>query len=60
MKSGKRDRMEGSAKELKGTIKQEWARATDNPGKHLEGTKDRAMGKFQRKTGEIKRDVMRE
>ena len=60
MKSGMRDKIEGSAKEMKGRTKQEWARATGDPQKHVEGSKDRAAGKFQKKSGEIKRDIMRE
>lgn len=60
MKSGIRDKMEGSAKEAKGAAKQAWAKAAGDPQKHVEGSKDRASGKFQQKTGEIKRDIMRE
>ena len=60
MKSGLRDQAEGAVKEAKGRAKQKWAKAVGAPDKHIEGTVDRAMGKFQKKTGEIKRDTMRE
>ena len=60
MKSGIRDQVEGTAKETKGKGKQTWARATGDPAKHVEGAKDRLAGKIQKKTGQIKRDTMRE
>ena len=60
MKSGVRDQVEGAAKEAKGAAKQKIAKATGNPQQSVEGAVDRAEGKFQQKTGQIKRDVMRE
>jgi uncharacterized protein YjbJ (UPF0337 family) len=60
MKSGIRDQVEGTAKEVKGAAKQEVARRTGDPQKAVEGAADRAAGKFQKKTGQIKRDVMRD
>lgn len=59
MKSGIRDQAEGAVKEAKGKVKQKWARAAGAPDKHLEGAVDRAAGKLQKKTGQIKRDTMR-
>ena len=60
MKSGLRDQIEGTAKEAKGIVKQKIARETGDPQTALKGKVDEAKGKFQRKTGEIKRDAMRE
>jgi uncharacterized protein YjbJ (UPF0337 family) len=60
MKSGIRDQAEGAMKEVKGQAKQKWAKTTGDPAKHVEGAKDRALGKIQQKTGQIKRDTMRE
>ena len=60
MKSGMRDQVEGVAKELKGETKQKVAKVTGDPERKVEGAIDRAEGRFQQKTGQIKRDVMRE
>jgi uncharacterized protein YjbJ (UPF0337 family) len=60
MKSGIRDQIEGTAKDLKGAAKQQWGKKTGDPAKAVEGSIDRAEGKFQKKTGQIKRDVMRD
>ena len=47
------------AKEVKGAAKQKIARKTGNPQQAAEGSIDEAKGRLQKKTGEIKRDVMR-
>ena len=60
MKSGLRDQVEGSVKETKGIAKQKLGKATGDPQQAKEGIVDEAKGKFQKKTGEIKRDVMRD
>jgi uncharacterized protein YjbJ (UPF0337 family) len=60
MKSAMRDQAEGTMKDAKGRAKQKWAKAVGAPDKHVEGTIDRAKGKLQKKTGELKRDTMRE
>ena len=60
MKSAMRDKAEGSVKEMKGRAEQKYAKAVGAPDKHVEGTIDRAKGKLQKKTGELKRDTMRE
>lgn len=60
MKSGLRDQVEGTAKEAKGVAKQEIAKVTGNPQQAAEGKIEEVKGKFQQKTGEIKRDVVRE
>ena len=60
MKSGLRDQIEGTAKEAKGVGKQKIAKMTGDPKQAMEGAKDEAKGKLQQKTGQIKRDVMRD
>lgn len=60
MKSGIRDQVEGGAKKAKGEVKQQWAKAAGDPQKHAEGAKDKLEGNFQQKTGQIKRDVLRD
>jgi uncharacterized protein YjbJ (UPF0337 family) len=60
MKSGMRDQVEGTLKVAKGAAKQQWGKVTGDPGKKAEGAMERAAGKFQQKTGQIKRDVTRE
>ena len=60
MKSGLRDQIEGTAKEAKGVGKQKMAKMTGDPQQAAEGAKDQAKGKLQQKTGQIKRDVMRD
>jgi uncharacterized protein YjbJ (UPF0337 family) len=60
MKSGLRDQVEGAVKDAKGAAKQQWGKKAGDPAKAVEGAIDRAEGKFQKKTGQIKRDVMRE
>ncbi len=60
MKSGMRDQVEGTAKEIKGEAKQKIAKVTGEPEQKVDGAIDRAEGRLQQKTGQIKRDVMRE
>lgn len=60
MKSGLRDQVEGTAKEAKGVAKQKIAKITGDPKQSASGMKDQAKGKVQQKTGQIKRDVMRD
>jgi uncharacterized protein YjbJ (UPF0337 family) len=60
MKSGLRDQVEGTAKEIKGAVKQKIGRETGDIETTAKGKVDEAKGKLQRKTGEIKRDVLRD
>jgi uncharacterized protein YjbJ (UPF0337 family) len=60
MKSGMRDQVEGTAKTAKGAVKQEVGKRTGDPGLKARGKIDEATGKFQQKTGQIKRDITRE
>lgn len=60
MKSGMRDQAKGAVKEARGIAKQKMAKVTGDPQQAAEGAKDRAKGRIQQKTGEIKCDIMRE
>ena len=60
MKSGLRDQVEGAARRAKGVAKQKIAKGTGDPKQASEGKLDEAKGTFQQKTGEIKRDIMRD
>ena len=57
MKRSTRNKAKGSAKELKGRIKEKTGRATHSRDMEDEGTLERAEGKTQRKIGEIE-DVL--
>ncbi len=52
------DQMKGSAKELKGKIKQAWAKLTDDDLKYVEGNVDELVGRIQKAYGEKKEDIM--
>ncbi|MES2692111.1 MAG: CsbD family protein [Verrucomicrobiota bacterium] len=60
MKSGIRDQVEGTAKVVKGATKEKVGEITGDPQKKIEGAVDRAEGRLQQKTGQIKRDITRE
>ncbi|MEO6004814.1 MAG: CsbD family protein [Opitutus sp.] len=55
MKSSTQDKVEGAAKDLKGRAKEVAGRAVGNPNLQDEGTADRAAGKIQNKTGDVKK-----
>jgi uncharacterized protein YjbJ (UPF0337 family) len=59
MKSSTRDQIEGAAKQVKGAAKETLGKATDRPDREIAGKVDQAEGRFQKKTGEIKRDFGR-
>ena len=60
MKSGIRDQAEGKAKEIKGQVKKEWGKETGDIGAKARGAAEETTGKFQQKTGQIKRDMTRD
>lgn len=41
------DQIEGKWKDLKGTVRQKWAKLTDDDFEHIAGSKDRFVGKLQ-------------
>jgi len=55
MKSSTQDKIEGTAKDVKGVVKQQVGKATGNPARHDEGTADRIEGQTQKKVGDIKK-----
>lgn len=55
MKSSTKDKAAGTAKDLKGKLKEGAGRATGNTRLRDEGTADRVEGKVQKKTGDIKK-----
>lgn len=60
MKSGLRDQVEGTAKVAKGVVKQKVGEIAGDPKMKAQGAVDEAAGRFQQKTGQIKRDITRE
>ena len=55
MKSSTQDKAEGSAKNLKGRIKESAGSLTGNERMKAEGRADQLEGKVQKKTGDIKK-----
>ncbi len=55
IKKSTKNQAEGTAKEIKGRVKQGIGKATDRPGMVAEGTADRAKGKVQKKVGQIQK-----
>ena len=55
MKSSTRDKAVGTAKAVRGKIKESAGRAVGNPRLRDEGTAERAEGKVQKKVGDIKK-----
>lgn len=55
MKSSTQDKVEGTAKDVGGKIKEVAGRAVGNPRLQDEGTADRVEGKVQKKAGDVKK-----
>ncbi len=55
MKSGTRDKIEGTAKALAGRIKEGAGKAIGNPRLEAQGDRDQVAGNVQKKVGEIKK-----
>jgi uncharacterized protein YjbJ (UPF0337 family) len=53
--SGTEDTTEGTLHEIKGKVKEEVGKLTDNPKLEVEGSYEKNVGKLQRKLGQIKR-----
>jgi uncharacterized protein YjbJ (UPF0337 family) len=51
------DTIEGNWKQLKGSVKQQWGKLTDDELNIIEGKKDRLAGKLQEKYGIAKEEV---
>ncbi len=53
MKESVRDKVEGTAHEVKGAIKEKVRQTTNNPDLQVEGSDEKTGGKIQNKVGEI-------
>ena len=54
------DQFEGKWKQLKGTVKQRWAKLTDDDVTMMSGKKDQLIGKLQERYGITREQAMRE
>jgi len=57
MKSSTQDKVEGTAREISGKIKQTAGEATKNPQLRDRGQGEKIGGKIQRKVGEAKKEL---
>ena len=55
MKSSTKDKIKGTFKQAKGSVKEKAGKATGNPDLRDRGTLEKADGKVQRKIGDIKK-----
>lgn len=52
--------LKGDWKQLKGSVKQKWADLTDDDLLHIEGSRDKLVGKVQERYGHSRDDAERE
>jgi uncharacterized protein YjbJ (UPF0337 family) len=52
--------IKGNWNQLKGKLKQKYAKLTDDDLTYIEGKEDELLGKLQEKTGKTKEEVIRE
>ena len=55
MADGTRDKIEGTAHDVKGTIKEKIGRVTNDPDLEDEGTAEKIGGKVQKKVGDVEK-----
>jgi uncharacterized protein YjbJ (UPF0337 family) len=55
MADSTRDKVEGTAHDVKGTIKEKIGRATKDPDLEAEGTAEKIGGKVQKKVGDVEK-----
>jgi uncharacterized protein YjbJ (UPF0337 family) len=55
MKNSTIDKVKGTARELKGKVKEAAGQATNNPDLADRGTAEKVAGKVQRKAGEVEK-----
>jgi len=55
MRDSTKDKIQGTANELKGKLKEKVGQATNDPDLEAEGTGDKVAGKVQKKIGDIKK-----
>jgi len=53
MKDSTKDKVQGTAHEVKGTVKEKVGRAVKNPNLEDEGNAEKVGGKVQKKVGDI-------
>ena len=53
------DTIEGNWKQLKGKIREEWGKLTDDDYEHIAGRKDQLVGKIQERYGYAREDAER-
>ena len=53
------DQIEGKWKQLKGSVKQQWAKLTDDDLDHIAGSRDKFAGKLQERYGIAKEEAER-
>jgi uncharacterized protein YjbJ (UPF0337 family) len=53
------DQIQGKWKQFKGSAKQQWGKLTDDDLDHIEGTRDKFVGKLQERYGLAKEDAER-
>jgi uncharacterized protein YjbJ (UPF0337 family) len=53
--SGTHDQVEGKVHEVKGAIKEQIGKATNNPNLQGEGTAEKIDGKIEHKVGQVKK-----
>jgi uncharacterized protein YjbJ (UPF0337 family) len=54
------DQFEGKWKQLKGSVKQQWGKLTDDDVSSLSGKKDQLIGKLQERYGITREQAMKE
>ncbi|WP_169392606.1 MULTISPECIES: CsbD family protein [Psychrobacter] len=52
--------LKGEWNQLKGTVKQKWADLTDDDLTHIEGSRDKLVGRVQERYGRAKDEAERE
>ena len=57
MKDSTKDKIKGTAHELKGAIKEKIGHATNNPNLEAEGTAEKVGGKVQKKVADVEKVV---
>jgi uncharacterized protein YjbJ (UPF0337 family) len=55
MKESTKDKIAGTAHELKGAVKEKMGKATNNPNLQDDGTDEKVGGKIQKKIGDVKK-----
>lgn len=55
MNNSTKDKMDGTAHELKGAVKETVGKAIGNPDMRDEGTAERVGGKVQKKVGDVEK-----